>query len=52
MYKLDLVGEQEVRWDNSDMKTVHDYTFFSGIKNTNHHLQTGSFCTYGNQVKS
>jgi hypothetical protein len=32
-YKLDLVGEQEVRWDRGDTEEASEYTFFYGKSN-------------------
>jgi hypothetical protein len=31
--KLDLVGEQEVRWDNRDTEPADYYIFFCGKRN-------------------
>ena len=38
-YKLDLVGVQEVRWDNGDTVRAGDYNFFYGKGNKNHQLE-------------
>ena len=35
-YKLDLVGVQEVRWDNGGMVREGDYNFIYGKGNENH----------------
>ena len=43
-YKLDLVGVQEVRWDNEGTVRAGDYIFSSGKGNENH-LRTG-FCVH------
>ena len=42
-YKLDLVGVQEVRWDNRGTVRTGDYIFFYGKGNENHQLGTGFF---------
>jgi hypothetical protein len=43
IYKLDLVGAQEVRWDKGGTEPAGDYTFFYGNGNADHHLGTGFF---------
>jgi hypothetical protein len=30
-YKLDLVGEQEVRWEGTGTEPAGEYTFFYGV---------------------
>jgi hypothetical protein len=40
-YKLDLVGVQEVRWDNGGTARAGGYTFYYGKGNENHQLGTG-----------
>ena len=42
-YKLDLVGVQEVRWDNRGTVRVGDYHFFNGKGNENHQLEMKFF---------
>jgi exonuclease III len=42
-YKLDLVGVQEVRWENGGTERAEDYTFFYGQGNGVHQLGTGFF---------
>ena len=39
-YKLDLVGVQEVQWDNGGMVRAGDYNFFYGKGNEKHQLGT------------
>jgi hypothetical protein len=41
IYKLDLLGVQEVRWEGGGIKHAGEYTFFSGKQNENHELGTG-----------
>jgi exonuclease III len=40
-YKLDLVGVQEVRWEEGGTKRAEDYTFFYGRGNEDHQTNTG-----------
>jgi hypothetical protein len=35
-HKLDLVGVQEVRWDEGGTVRAGDYNFFYGKRNENH----------------
>ncbi len=42
-YKLDVVGEQEVRWEKGDTVRAGDYNFFYGNVGENHQLGTGFF---------
>ncbi len=37
-YKLDLVGVQQIRWDNEGTVISGDYNFFYGKGNENHQL--------------
>jgi hypothetical protein len=43
-YKLDLLGEQEVRWEDAGTEPAGEYTFFNRRRNENHELCTVSFC--------
>jgi hypothetical protein len=43
LYKLDLVGVQEVRWEGNGTEPVGEYTFFYGKGNENHELGIGFF---------
>jgi hypothetical protein len=40
---LDLVGVQEVRWEDGGNKPVGECTFLYGKENENHELGTGFF---------
>jgi hypothetical protein len=43
-YKLDLVEEQEVRWEGGGIEVAGQYTFFYGKENENHKLGIVFFC--------
>jgi hypothetical protein len=45
MYKLELVGVQEVTWDKGGTERAEDYTFFNGAGKENHQLGTIIFYT-------
>jgi len=47
-YKLDLVGMQEVSWDQGDTVRARSYNFFYGKGNKNHQLGTG-FIVYATE---
>jgi len=51
-YKLDLVGVQEVRWDEEGTVTAGGYNFFYGRGNENHQFGTPFFCTTENSIIS
>jgi hypothetical protein len=40
-YKLDLVGVQEVTWEEEGTERAEDYIFFYGVGNEDHQLGTG-----------
>jgi exonuclease III len=42
-YKLELVGVQEIRWEEEDTERAEDYTFFCGEGNEDHQLGASSF---------
>jgi hypothetical protein len=42
-YKLDLVGVQDVRWDEGGTVRKEDYIFFYGKENEKYQLGTGFF---------
>ena len=50
-YGLDLVGVQEVRWDNGGTVRAGDYNFFYGKGNEIHQLGK-DFCTGQNSISS
>jgi hypothetical protein len=43
IYKLNLVGVQEVRWDRGGTEPAGEYTFFYGKGNENNEPGTGFF---------
>jgi hypothetical protein len=51
-YKLDLVGVQEVRWEDSGTEPAGEYTFFYGKWDENHELGKRFFCAYENHISS
>jgi hypothetical protein len=46
-YKSDLVGVQEVRWDNGSTEPADNYTIFYGNRNADQNSVTGSFIHKG-----
>jgi hypothetical protein len=44
-YKLDVVGEEEVRWNRGGTEPAGEYPFFYGKRNENHEIDTGFFRT-------
>jgi hypothetical protein len=44
IFKLNLVGVQEVRWENGGTKPAGEHTFFYGKGNENHELGIGFLC--------
>jgi exonuclease III len=44
--KLDLVGVQEVRWDQGSTEWAEDYTFFYGAEIEEHQLGTAFFVNH------
>ena len=51
-YKLDLVGVQEVRWDNGGTVRAGDYNFFYGKGNEKSSIGNGIFYTPQNNTSS
>jgi hypothetical protein len=49
IYKLDLVGVQEVRWDRSGTEPAGECAFFYGKGNENHELGA-EMCAYRNSI--
>jgi hypothetical protein len=46
VYKLDLAGVQEVRWEGGGTKPAGEYTFFYGKGKENHELGTSFFVVH------
>jgi hypothetical protein len=42
-YRLDLVGVQEIKWDEDANEPAGEYTFFYEKRNENYDLGTGFF---------
>jgi hypothetical protein len=40
IYKLGLVGEQEIRWDRGDTDSPGDFIFFCGMRHDKYELGT------------
>jgi hypothetical protein len=52
IYKLDLVGVEEVKWDKGGKVRAGNYNFFFGKGNKYHQLETGFLCTPQNSISS
>jgi len=51
-YKLDLVGVQEVRWDNGGKLKAGNYNFFLRKKKQKSTIGNRTFCTPQNSISS